>query len=208
MRRRNSRLRILSLLTFVRFLQSLLFSDVISLTHHPALHSALGFIRIPREQWHAINASFSTLLTDVHITAIALYGSSRSGDCSLLEHLTEVTLAADPPPGAADQLPPGTKKGDRIGMIDLDVSWWNAEGKVTRQLVYGKTTWKDFSIHQFDPPKWGEKRTRISAQWALPGFGKRESGHRIACGRWNGRTEEMRTGWRIVAALIKLGKSI
>lgn len=93
------------------------------------------------------------MLTDVHITAIALYGSSKPGDSSLLEHLTEVTLAADPPPGAAEQLPPGTKKGDRIGMIDLDVSWWNEEGKVTRQVVYGRTTWPSFDFSQFDPPK-------------------------------------------------------
>lgn len=123
-----------------------------------AFHSALGFVRIPREQWHAINTSFATLLKDVHITAIALYGSSKPGDSSLLEHLTEVTLADDPPPGAAEQLPPGTKKGDRIGMIDLDVSWWNEDGKVTKQLVYGRTTWKTFDFHAFDPPNWWGKK--------------------------------------------------
>lgn len=119
----------------------------------PPFIPALGFIRIPREQWHAINSSFSTLLKDVHITAIALYGSSKPGDSSLLEHLTEVTLADDPPPGAAEQLPPGTKKGDRIGMIDLDVTWWTEDGKVDRQLVYGRTTWKSFDFSEFDPPK-------------------------------------------------------
>lgn len=123
------------------------------LAYRPPFIPALGFIRVPREQWHAINSSFSTLLTDVHITAIALYGSSKPGDASLLEHLTEVTLAADPPPGAAEQLPPGTKKGDRIGMIDLDVTWWTEEGKVARQVVYGRTTWGSFDLSQFDPPK-------------------------------------------------------
>lgn len=171
MHRRPSRLRISSLLTFVRtFTMSAVFWYHFSDSLFPLFHSALGFIRIPREQWHAINSSFSTLLTDVHITAIALYGSSKPGDSSLLEHLTEVTLAADPPPGAADQLPPGTKKGDRIGMIDLDVSFWNEYGQVTKQLVYGRTTWKDFDFSAFDPPKWcGGERIPFCCPKGFPG---------------------------------------
>lgn len=71
----------------------------------------------------------------------------------MLEHLTEVTLAADPPPGAAELLPPGAKKGDRVGMVDLDVTWWTEDGKLSRQLVYGRMAWPSFDPSQFDPPK-------------------------------------------------------
>lgn len=70
-----------------------------------------------------------------------------------MEHVTYFSLAADPPPEAAQHLPPGAKGGDRLSLIDIDVVWWNEHGHVTRELVYGRLTWKDFNIGEFDEAK-------------------------------------------------------
>jgi hypothetical protein len=47
-------------------------------------------------------------------------------------------------------LPPGIKKGDRAGMINISVLWWDSEGKITRELEYGRLTWKNFDVTAFD----------------------------------------------------------
>lgn len=59
-------------------------------------------------------------------------------------------LAQDPPEEAKPNLPPGTKKGDAVGMINLGVLWWNEEGKIIKELVYGRLTWDKFSLEPFD----------------------------------------------------------
>ena len=47
-------------------------------------------------------------------------------------------------------LPPGFKKGDKGGMIKIYVMWWDEDGKVTRELEYGRLVRKDFDIKAFE----------------------------------------------------------
>lgn len=62
-------------------------------------------------------------------------------------------LKTDPPDAAKPNLPPGIKKDDKAGMINIAVLWWNAEGKITKELEYGRLTWDNFDITKFDSPK-------------------------------------------------------
>ena len=107
-------------------------------------------MRAPREVWFNINKGFTELLTDLHVIAITLEGSSNPGHFANLEHVVWFKLAIDPPPEAVPNLPPGAKKGDTVGMINLGVLWWDAEGKIKKELVYGRLTWDKFDLAPFD----------------------------------------------------------
>jgi hypothetical protein len=67
-----------------------------------------------------------------------------------MECCVSFKLVVDPPPGAGANLPPGAKAGDTVRQINLDTIWWNKEGKVTQELVYGRLVWDGFSLDQFD----------------------------------------------------------
>ncbi len=67
-----------------------------------------------------------------------------------MEHLVTFTLTMDPPPGPAANLPPGAKKGDVCGMINISILTWDGMGKVSCELEYGRITWKDFDLEGFD----------------------------------------------------------
>jgi hypothetical protein len=67
-----------------------------------------------------------------------------------MEHVVWFKLKADPPEAAKPNLPPGIKKGDKAGMINIAVLWWNEAGKITRELEYGRLTWEGFDITAFD----------------------------------------------------------
>lgn len=88
-------------------------------------------------------------MKDLKVQAISIDGSAEPGKFSIMEHVVWFTLAVDPPEEAKPNLPPGIKKGDRAGMINISVLWWNAEGKVTRELEYGRLTWNNFDIDAF-----------------------------------------------------------
>ena len=89
------------------------------------------------------------MTTDTNVTAISLDGSSEPGKFSILENLVEFRLTMDPPEGPARNLPPGAKKGDYVAMIMLSTLWWNEDGKVTRELEYGRLIWNDFALEPF-----------------------------------------------------------
>ena len=111
---------------------------------------ALAVVKAPRPVWYEINKGFTELLTDLKVVAITLEGSSAPDRFANLEHVVFFKLAKDPPEEAKPNLPPGAKAGDRVGMINLGVLWWNAEGKIVKELVYGRLTWKNFSLDPFD----------------------------------------------------------
>ena len=60
-------------------------------------------------------------------------------------------LAQDPPPGSEENLPPGSKKGDVLGMINISVIWWTEDGRMTQEFEYGRITWKAFTSDPWDP---------------------------------------------------------
>lgn len=90
-------------------------------------------------------------MTNVTVEAISIDGSSEPGSFAAMENVVRFTLAVDPPPDAAKNLPPGIKKGDRSGMIMLSTIWWNEDGLVYRDLEYGRLIWDHFDIDAF---KW------------------------------------------------------
>lgn len=111
---------------------------------------ALGVVRSPKEVWYKQNMGFTNLLTDLRVQAISLHGSSAPGQFAIMEHVVWFTLKADPPEAAKPNLPPGAKKGDKAGMINIAVLWWDRAGKITHELEYGRLTWEGFDITAFD----------------------------------------------------------
>ncbi|ELR05359.1 hypothetical protein VC83_09278 [Pseudogymnoascus destructans] len=109
----------------------------------------LAIVRADREQWLGANRGFSSLMTDVKVQAISIDGSSEPCKFGIMENVVWFTLAVDPPEEAKPGLPPGIKKGDTAGMIMLSTIWWNEEGKVKRDLEYGKLVWPGFDIDAF-----------------------------------------------------------
>lgn len=96
-------------------------------------------------------------MTNITVDAISLHGSSdpdssEHGSFALLESVSHFTLAVDPPEAAKPSLPPGIKKGDSTGMIMLSAIWWDNDGKVARELEYGRLIWDGFDINAFN--KW------------------------------------------------------
>lgn len=89
-------------------------------------------------------------MTNVSVEAINLSGSADPGEFAILENVVRFTLAVDPPPEAAKNLPPGIKKGDSSGMIMLSTIWWNEDGLVERDLEYGRIIWDHFDIEPFE----------------------------------------------------------
>lgn len=89
-------------------------------------------------------------MTDISVEAISLHGSSEPGSCAVLESVTRFTLKIDPPEAAKPNLPPGIKAGDSSGMIMLSAIWWNSDGKVVRELEYGRLLWEGFDINAFN----------------------------------------------------------
>ncbi|CEJ91370.1 hypothetical protein VHEMI07088 [[Torrubiella] hemipterigena] len=110
---------------------------------------SLEIVRASKQTWNQVNSGFSSLMTNILVEAISLYGSSEPGSFALMECVIRFTLAVDPPPEAAKNLPPGIKKGDRSGMIMLSAIWWNQEGLVYRDLEYGRLIWDQFDINAF-----------------------------------------------------------
>lgn len=100
--------------------------------------------------WFEQNKGFTNLLTELQVQAISLHGSSSPGAFAILEHVVWFRLKADPPEAAKPNLPPGIKKGDKAGMINIAVLWWNEAGKITHELEYGRLTWEGFDITAFD----------------------------------------------------------
>lgn len=111
---------------------------------------ALGVARAPKKAWLQQNSGFSGLLSDLSVEAISLYGSSDPGSFSVMEHAVWFKLKSDPPEAAKPNLPPGIKKGDTSGMINISLMWWNEEGKVTRELEYGRIMWDGFDVNAFN----------------------------------------------------------
>lgn len=123
------------------------FLIVALLTH--CFYTALAIVRADREQWLGANRGFSSLMTDVKVQAISIDGSSEPCKFGIMENVVWFTLAVDPPESAKPGLPPGIKKGDTAGMIMLSTIWWDEEGKVKRDLEYGKLVWPGFDIDAF-----------------------------------------------------------
>ncbi|MCJ1260806.1 hypothetical protein MMC22_000669 [Lobaria immixta] len=113
----------------------------------------LAVLRSSKHSWYDQNKGFTNLLTDLQVQAISLHGTSFPGAFAILEHVVWFRLKADPPEAAKPNLPPGIKKGDKAGMINIAVLWWNPEGKITKELEYGRLTWDNFDITHFDAPK-------------------------------------------------------
>ena len=90
------------------------------------------------------------MLQGLKVTAISVGGSSLPGQFSILEHWVEFTLKQDPPPESAKHLPQGAKAGDKLGMINIAVLWWDWTGKITREFEYGRLTWDGFDLAEFD----------------------------------------------------------
>ncbi|KAJ5778898.1 hypothetical protein N7457_006618 [Penicillium paradoxum] len=110
----------------------------------------LGIVRSPKEAWYQQNKGFGGLMTNISVEAISLHGSSEPGSFAVLESVSRFTLNVDPPEAAKPNLPPGIKKGDSTGMIMLSTIWWDSEGKVTRELEYGRLLWEGFDINAFN----------------------------------------------------------
>ncbi|CAG7996547.1 unnamed protein product [Penicillium salamii] len=110
----------------------------------------LNIVRFPKKAWFEANRGFSGLMTNVSVEAITLHGSSEPGSFAVLENVVRFTLKIDPPEEAKPNLPPGIKKGDSSGMIMLSTIWWNSEGKIVRELEYGKLLWPGFDINAFN----------------------------------------------------------
>ncbi|KOS41953.1 hypothetical protein ACN38_g7180 [Penicillium nordicum] len=110
----------------------------------------LGIVRSPKKIWFEQNKGFGGLMTNISVEAISLHGSSEPGSFAVMENVVWFTLKIDPPEEAKPNLPPGIKKGDSSGMIMLSTIWWNSEGKVARELEYGRLLWENFDINQFN----------------------------------------------------------
>lgn len=89
-------------------------------------------------------------MTNISVEAITLNGSSEPGSFAVLENVVRFTLKIDPPEAAKPNLPPGIKKGESSGMIMLSTIWWNSEGKIARELEYGRLLWDGFDINAFN----------------------------------------------------------
>ncbi|KAF7505882.1 hypothetical protein GJ744_012417 [Endocarpon pusillum] len=80
----------------------------------------LSVLQAPRSAWNQINAGFTNLFSDLAVESLSLYGSSKPGSFSVIEHLVRFKLKTELPPGAAEHLPAGAKKGDSLGMINVN----------------------------------------------------------------------------------------
>ena len=89
-------------------------------------------------------------MEDLKVIALTIDGSSRPGKFSILEHVVFFKLIKDVPPPALDNLPVGAKPGDVVGMINISVLYWDHQGKITKELEYGRLTWKNFDVGEFD----------------------------------------------------------
>ena len=113
---------------------------------------ALCIVRAPKDAWYQANRGFSGLMTNISVEAISLHGSSEPGSFAIMENVVRFTLKVDPPEAAKPNLPPGIKKGDSSGMIMLSTIWWDSDGKISKELEYGRLLWEDFDTGAFD--KW------------------------------------------------------
>lgn len=84
-------------------------------------------------------------MSDLAVESLSLYGSSEPGSFSVMEHLVRFKLKTELPPGAAEHLPAGAKKGDSLGMINVSIIWWTKDGTMTQEWEYGRIAWKEFS---------------------------------------------------------------
>ena len=113
--------------------------------------AVFGLVRVPRANWYEINKGITHAVKDWKITAITLAGSSEPGSIANLEHENSFTLAVAPPENLKPHFPPGAKAGDRVTLINLGALWFDKEGKISRELVYGRLAWPGFSLEPFQP---------------------------------------------------------
>ncbi|KAG8528551.1 uncharacterized protein KY384_007469 [Bacidia gigantensis] len=113
----------------------------------------LCIVNVDRDTWYQGNKAFVSMTAETQVVALSLAGSSAPGSFSIMENAISFRLTADPPPGPDKNLPPGAKAGDMVGMIMLSVLWWNNEGKVNRELEYGRLTWDTFDLSAWDRAK-------------------------------------------------------
>lgn len=128
--------------------------------HHPAI----GQLRLPRDDWYQVNKQFTSLLDDLRVIAISIDGDAEPGSFTVLEHLVLFTLKGDVTPEQEEHMPPNTKAGDKLGMINVSVLWWGENGIITKELEYGRITWKDFDLGKFDEQnaaKYGYKVPKV-----------------------------------------------
>lgn len=110
---------------------------------------ALGIVRLDRDMWSEANRGLSSLVKDVKVTALNIAGSPNPNQLGVLENVMSFTLKIDPPEEVKPHFPPGIRKGDTASMIRTSIISWDDEGKVTRDLEYGRLTWPDFDIDEF-----------------------------------------------------------
>ncbi|CZS90631.1 hypothetical protein WAI453_004089 [Rhynchosporium graminicola] len=110
----------------------------------------IGAIRHPKGMWYGENKGFTGLLDDLRVDAISLYGSCKPGEFVILEHVVWFTLKIDPPKEAQIHVGKDLKKGDKAGMVNIAVLWWDEEGKICKELEYGRMTWPGFDVKDFD----------------------------------------------------------
>lgn len=113
-----------------------------------------GLVRVPRAGWYEINKGITHAVKNWKITAITLSGSSEPGSFAILEHENSFNLAVDPPANLKPHFPPGAKAGDRVNLVNLGVLWFDKEGKISKELVYGRLAWPEFSLDSFHAGSW------------------------------------------------------
>ncbi|KAG9244818.1 hypothetical protein BJ878DRAFT_479793 [Calycina marina] len=117
-----------------------LYTDNYTITDIP-----LAAVGVPRGAWKDLNKGFGSFVTDRYVEAISLYGNA---DFAILENVGWFRLVKEFPENVKPNFP-GVKVGDKVGMINASCIWWNKEGKVYRELEYGRVTWPDFDINHF-----------------------------------------------------------
>ncbi|MDI1491221.1 MAG: hypothetical protein OHK93_002428 [Ramalina farinacea] len=124
----------------------------------------IGQLRLPRDDWYQVNKMFTSLLDDLRVIAISIDGDAEPGSSTVLEHLVLFTLKGDVSPEQEEHMPPNTKAGDKLGMINVSILWWGATGLIEKELEYGRITWKDFDLGKFDEQnaaKYGYKVPKV-----------------------------------------------
>lgn len=115
---------------------------------------------MPRDTWYYANKGFTSELNDLRVIAISLDGSSAPGHFCILEHLVQFSLKNDPAPEQLKHLPPGTKAGDPLAMINVAILWWDGDGKICHELEYGRMTWPGFNLNEFFQSKEAQNKSK------------------------------------------------
>ena len=106
-----------------------------------------------REDWYHSNAHLTGLIGNLRVVGLNLWGSSEPGEHSIFEHVTLMELKIDPPPVMEWAFPKGAKAGDTVGIVNLCVLWWDAEGFIEREFEFGGLLWPGFNLDQWETKK-------------------------------------------------------